>query len=687
MQAFPAADIGVRTRPPSLCRLALLLSFVAAIFMAPAFAAGQALPSGWTATNVGNPQPAGSVQTVSCTGCLSLVVRGAGLDVGGTWDQFMFAHRPLTGDGVVVARVDALEQTDPRAKAGVMMRESVSPQSRHAYLSITPTSGLVFQSRDATGGETAQIVNPSPRLPVWLRLERRGTAILASYSSNGTAWVHAGAVTLPLAQTVQVGVGVTSHYRSVLTSATVTNVDVRESQLPEGWLTTDVGAPAVQGSASFNAGTFAISGAGADVWSVTDQFRFAYRQIRGDVDIVARVSALDYADAWTKTGLMIRESLAANAAHGFMLVSSSMGVAFQRRPAAGLSSLNTSGGAGRAPVWLKLSRRGNLVTGYRSTDGVTWTPVGNHTLVLSETALVGLAVTSRKTDTLVTSLFEHVTVTSLRVNAPPAVTITSPASGSSLSAPASLTLSANAWDADGAIANVSFYAGTTLLTVANAAPYTATWTAAAGTHTLTVVARDDEGAMTSATATVQVMPPNERPTVSLTSPAAGSSVRGPSVVLAAVANDGDGYVSRVDFFVNGAYAGSDSVAPFTTGWSGAPGTYAFHAVAYDDDGASTASAVHSATVTPQPVGWDVQFTPAGDHATNVDSYTVDFVRAEAVNGPVVASRNIGKPSGPLVTVDVSDLVLPLPAGWYVARVRANNVIGSSAVVLSAAFER
>src|SRR5581483_8228991 len=82
-------------------------------------------------------------------------------------------------------------------------------------------------------------------------------------------------------------------------------------------------------------------------------------------------------------------------------------------------------------------------------------------------------------------------------NAPPAVQITSPADGSTVP-PGTVTVNATASDADGTIAQVAFYAGSTLLGVDTAAPYSLPWTGAAiGDYTLTARALDSAGGVTT----------------------------------------------------------------------------------------------------------------------------------------------------------------------------------------------
>jgi N-methylhydantoinase B/oxoprolinase/acetone carboxylase alpha subunit len=73
-----------------------------------------------------------------------------------------------------------------------------------------------------------------------------------------------------------------------------------------------------------------------------------------------------------------------------------------------------------------------------------------------------------------TSTSAPVSIT-VNVNAAPTVSITSPGSGGTFTAPANITLTADAADSDGSVASVAFYYGTTLITTRTAAPYNFTW--------------------------------------------------------------------------------------------------------------------------------------------------------------------------------------------------------------------
>jgi hypothetical protein len=221
----------------------------------------------------------------------------------------------------------------------------------------------------------------------------------------GVSWsgVAAGTYTLTALATDDAGVSAESNAATITVSST----------LPSGWTAADVGATGAAGSSTFSGGIYSVSGAGADVWGTADAFHYAYRSLAGDGTIVARVSSIQNVNAWTKAGVMMRGALASSSAHGFMLVAASAirGVPFQRRPVAGGTSVSSSGSQSTAPRWVRLVRAGDVITGYESADGVSWTAVGSDTIQMGATILVGLAVSSHVAGVTATATFDNVTVT------------------------------------------------------------------------------------------------------------------------------------------------------------------------------------------------------------------------------------------------------------------------------------
>lgn len=183
-------------------------------------------------------------------------------------------------------------------------------------------------------------------------------------------------------------------------------------------------------------------------------------------------------------------------------------------------------------------------------------------------------------------------------NALPTVSITSPANGASFLVGNPVAIAANAADADGTVASVEFFVNGTSIGVDNAAPYTANYTAVLGTQVITARATDNNGGQTTSSGVTITVGSVVPPTVSITAPAAGSTyVLGDAVNITANANDADGSVTQVEFFLNGTSLGVDNSAPYSFNWTAnATGSQSLTAVATDNVNATGTSAPVSITV-------------------------------------------------------------------------------------------
>ena len=183
-------------------------------FAAPVWA--QSLPSGWSTADVG---AVGATGSASGSGG-SFTIAGAGADVWGSADAFRYVYRTLTGDGTIVAEVTSEQYVANWTKAGVMMRETLDPGSRQAFMLVSPGKGTAFQRRVDTGGLSTSTPGPFMAAPYFVKLTRSGTTITAFASPDGANWTTVGSDTLAMASTIYVGLAVSSHVYGTLATAT-----------------------------------------------------------------------------------------------------------------------------------------------------------------------------------------------------------------------------------------------------------------------------------------------------------------------------------------------------------------------------------------------------------------------------------------------------------------------------------
>ncbi|HWA86599.1 MAG TPA: Ig-like domain-containing protein [Opitutus sp.] len=186
-------------------------------------------------------------------------------------------------------------------------------------------------------------------------------------------------------------------------------------------------------------------------------------------------------------------------------------------------------------------------------------------------------------------------------NVNPSVSLVSPAGAFSTTAGLPVTLIASATDSDGTIAQVRFLAnGIVIGAPITTAPYTTTWTpTTGGTYSIVAEATDNAGGTTTSTPEPVIVAPNILPTVAITSPANGATVRvNSNIVVKATATDVDGTIATVQFYANGVSLGEPLTAyPYQVQWKPtSEGLYRLSAVTTDSEGATTISSTVLVTV-------------------------------------------------------------------------------------------
>lgn len=193
-------------------------------------------------------------------------------------------------------------------------------------------------------------------------------------------------------------------------STPVTLVVSSAGPLPSGWTDADIGSPGLAGSASYNSGVFTLSGSGADIWGTSDQFNYAYFSAATNIAVVTRVASINAANAWAKSGAMIRETTAADSTYFAIYVTPGNGVSVQCRTATGASAVDLGKFTGvTAPYWVKAIRNGSAFEGYYSADGTTWTLLASTNFTMASTVDAGLAVCAHDNTAINTSTFDNLT--------------------------------------------------------------------------------------------------------------------------------------------------------------------------------------------------------------------------------------------------------------------------------------
>src|ERR1035437_9772643 len=272
-----------------------------------------------------------------------------------------------------------------------------------AVVALTPviTSSTTASGQEGTSFSYSIIGTNAPA-------SYNATGLPSGLSINTSTGVISG--TPILAGTYSATISATNTYGAGSATLTLTIT----SGVPSPWSHANIGAAGATGSANYNAGTFTINGAGADIWGTADAFHYVYQPINGDCQIIARIAGVQNTNATAKGGIMMRESLNANSAYAGAYLFPSNQAVFEYRSATGGSAANNASVSTTIPYWLKLVRSGNLFSAFRSSDGITWSQLGTAvTVSMASNIYVGLPVCSKVSGTLCTATVDNVSVTQL----------------------------------------------------------------------------------------------------------------------------------------------------------------------------------------------------------------------------------------------------------------------------------
>lgn len=158
-------------------------------------------------------------------GAYAILTSGADIwqDGAGSFDEYgtIYANDAAGTSSTVTARVTAMDNTNPWAKAGVVIRNDLTGAGAspgYAVMVVTPGNGVAFQW-DANGNgylDSSSAVG-GVRAPAWVRLVRTGSQVSGYYSTDGSTWTKVGPTVdlAGVAGTQDAGLIATSHAAGV----------------------------------------------------------------------------------------------------------------------------------------------------------------------------------------------------------------------------------------------------------------------------------------------------------------------------------------------------------------------------------------------------------------------------------------------------------------------------------------
>jgi hypothetical protein len=192
----------------------------------------------------GHPQSQSSM-TEAPPGTYTITARSG--DAWGRRDEFHYVYKVLSGIGSIVAKLESATYTSNSAKIGVMIRNTLDADSKHAFMFIRPDGGVRFNRRVDVPGDTISSAQDGLTFPRWVKLERDGAGnFFAFHSADGIYWVPVNDAALgsnaniPMNSDVYIGLVVCSNNTEETCEAVFSNVQITGTVGSE-WISEDVG--------------------------------------------------------------------------------------------------------------------------------------------------------------------------------------------------------------------------------------------------------------------------------------------------------------------------------------------------------------------------------------------------------------------------------------------------------------
>jgi regulation of enolase protein 1 (concanavalin A-like superfamily) len=342
-----------------------------------------------------------------------LVVKGSGQDIWGAADEFYYAHKAVDGDVEASGKIESVKETHIYAKAGVMLRASLDPGAAFAMIQMIPENNEIkFQWRETSGGGN-QLMKATNQAFRYAKVVRKGNYFSGFTSEDGKQWQHVHTVQINMDQQIYAGFANTAN-ADQLSEANFSDIKINDFNDSETRLaSSEIGNVQTFGDFQYNdeTGQFAVTGSGDDIWGTEDSFRMAYQQLLADGEISAKIDSLEATATYAKAGIMIRDSLAPNAAYGLVVLTAGDGLRFHWRQGTGqTTNVKMAPDGQQSHRYVKLVKVGNDLIASTSADGNNWIEFHTQSMNFSAETMVGLVATSYNNNVLTTALYSDLKI-------------------------------------------------------------------------------------------------------------------------------------------------------------------------------------------------------------------------------------------------------------------------------------
>ncbi len=178
------------------------------------------LPEGWVGLDIGKVTKSGDDSFENNR--FTLTASGKGIQ--DQADQFRYVSHKLSGDGEIIARVVSIDNTNPSAMAGVMIRGQLDSVSNYSLSALTPKSVMRAQWRLFESGLTNSKIGSAVGAPYWVKLVRAGNYVVSYESADGKTWKVLKTEQITMTSNIYMGMVVTSGDNDSICTAVFDNL-------------------------------------------------------------------------------------------------------------------------------------------------------------------------------------------------------------------------------------------------------------------------------------------------------------------------------------------------------------------------------------------------------------------------------------------------------------------------------
>lgn len=181
--------------------------------------------------DVGSPSLKGG--SSYCADNQTYELNGSGENIWFDNDHFQFLWKKIDGDFILQAQMKFIgEGVHEHRKIGLMLRDELTPDSRHIN-GVVHGDGLTsLQYRTLVGGQTEEMKS-TDKAPDVIKIERRGNTFILSTAVYGQKFTTVEVSDLELNPELYVGLFICSHSDSVMEKAVFSNVQLTFPAKPD----------------------------------------------------------------------------------------------------------------------------------------------------------------------------------------------------------------------------------------------------------------------------------------------------------------------------------------------------------------------------------------------------------------------------------------------------------------------